>query len=183
MKAVAISAALMGLGLAMASQRTAAPQQAQHRTETFSPFTWVVPEPEYSTVFKDIRGLRNNNPGNIERTGSRWKGMAADQWRDGRFIVFESPEWGIRALGRVLVNYQRLHGLNTVEQIINRWAPTHENNTRSYINAVAQALGVRPDQQIDVQQYLLPLTKAIIHHENGIQPYSDFLLNQGLALV
>ncbi|EDG3210247.1 hypothetical protein B6O47_21255 [Salmonella enterica] len=32
----------------------------------------------------------------------------------------------------ILRNYQRKHGLNTISGIINRWAPTNENNTQAY---------------------------------------------------
>lgn len=170
---------LAGAGLLLASQKAAAVIQNKGSVSAL----WVEPEIRYSDVFSDIRGLRNNNPGNIERNHIGWNGMSQDQSADSRFIVFESPEWGIRALGRVLVNYQKLYGINTVRGLINRWAPTHENDTDSYVNAVASSVGVQADQVITVKDHLLPLSKAIIHHENGIQPYSDALLNQGLALV
>lgn len=136
---------------------------------------------EIAKVYADIRGLRNNNPGNI-RKGDNWQGMAGKQ-PDRSFITFKSPEWGIRAMGKVLINYEKRYGINTVAGIIDRWAPPVENDTTSYIRAVAASIGVKPDEQINVRAHLLPLSKAIIHHENGIQPYSDALLNQGLALV
>ncbi|WP_261840899.1 hypothetical protein [Aliamphritea ceti] len=137
-------------------------------------------------MYADKRGLRNNNPGNIEK-GAAWQGRSKSQ-PDSRFITFKSPEWGIRAMGRILLNYERLHGINTVNGIISRWAPPKkngvvENDTTSYINAVASKLGVSPNQEIKVNNHLKPLVKAIIHHENGLQPYSDALINDGLALV
>lgn len=116
------------------------------------------------------RGIRNNNPGNLERTGTKWKGMAAQQ-SDPRFIVFEAPSWGVRALGRVLKTYES-RGLDTVRAIVNRWAPPIENNTSAYVTAVARALGVSPDQRISVDARLAELAAAIIKHENGQQPYS-----------
>ncbi|ECG1392652.1 TPA_asm: hypothetical protein GNB58_005420 [Salmonella enterica subsp. houtenae serovar 45:g,z51:-] len=75
----------------------------------------------------------------------------------------------------ILRNYQRKHGLNTVTGIINRWAPASENNTQAYINSVAQATGVTPDQRIDTRdsRVMMKMLQAIIKHENGSQPY-DF---------
>ncbi|HFX8036006.1 TPA: hypothetical protein ACIF5E_004931, partial [Escherichia coli] len=43
------------------------------------------------------RGIRNNNPGNLEYSKTNpWVGQTGD---DGRFAKFETPEHGIRALG------------------------------------------------------------------------------------
>lgn len=131
-------------------------------------------------MYSEIRGLRNNNPGNI-RHGAKWQGLA--KGHDPSFATFKSPEYGIRAMAKVLLNYQKLYGINTVAGLIDRWAPPVENDTGSYINAVARSVGVGANQPIVVADHLLPLVKAIVHHENGIQPYSDALINDGLALV
>lgn len=81
------------------------------------------------------RGIRNNNPGNI-RWGSDWKGLKKDgKQQDPSFCVFETPEYGIRALAKLLQNYQLLYGLNTPRKIINRYAPPTENETVSYIDS------------------------------------------------
>ena len=133
------------------------------------------------------RGIRNNNPGNIERTGTQWQGMAPEQ-TDPRFLQFVSPEYGIRAMARILTNYQRLYGLNTVEQIINRWAPPVvngkvENDTGAYIRHVADALGVLPNQPIQVQDHLPQLVAMIIKHENGQQPYDAGTIQRGVAMA
>lgn len=129
------------------------------------------------------RGLRNNNPGNIDRhPDTQWQGAAADQSSDPRFVVFTAPEWGIRAIARLMLTYQNQHGLRTVRALIGRWAPPAENQTTAYVTAVARALGVDPDAEIDVEKtaVMLPLVKAIIEHENGAQPYSDAVLLDGL---
>jgi hypothetical protein len=92
------------------------------------------------------RAVRNQNPGNIN-AGESWEGlmpraqMTPDQAAETRFAVFESPKWGFRALGIILLNYVRLHGLTTVRQIIGRWAPSIENDTGSYVTAVARGVG------------------------------------------
>lgn len=137
------------------------------------------------------RGIRNFNPGNIERTAARWQGMALDQSSDARFIVFSHPVWGIRAIARTLITYQDKHQLRTVRRIIQRWAPNHENDTNAYVASVCKRLGAGPDEAIDVYDYrtMLELVRAIVRHENGPGPlpggdwYGDSLLTDGLSLA
>jgi hypothetical protein len=127
------------------------------------------------------RGIRNNNPGNIEK-GAPWQGLADDQSQDNRFAVFTDPVWGIRALARTLKTYRERHGLETPYEIISRWAPGFENDTDSYARAVANAVGVDPYSPIpNSDRARLDLVKAIIKHENGIQPYPDDLIQEGIA--
>ncbi|EAW5858786.1 structural protein [Salmonella enterica] len=119
------------------------------------------------------RGIRNNNPGNI-RWGDDWKGLVPKSQRtDKDFCQFITPEYGIRAMIVILRNYQRKHGLNTITGIINRWAPTNENNTQACIDSVAKATGTAPDQFVrtDDSRFMMKLLQAIIRHENGEQPY------------
>lgn len=130
------------------------------------------------------RGIRNHNPGNIRRSSDPWQGLAERQG-DVEFFTFKSPIYGIRALARTLVTYQDKHGLRTIRQIIGRWAPPVENNTNAYVRAVAEATDLDADQMLDLHDFdhLFPLTKAIIKHENGQQPYSDAQITKALVLA
>ena len=74
------------------------------------------------------RGLRNNNPGNIDKGRDEWEGQELPG-DDPRFCTFTSMAYGCRALIRTLMTYRMKHGLSTVREIINRWAPPVENNT------------------------------------------------------
>lgn len=139
------------------------------------------------------RGIRNHNPGNIERQpGVRWQGADADQSGDSRFVVFKDPRWGIRAIARTLITYQDKRRarngsrIDSVQEIIDRWAPPHENNTSAYARQVAKALGVGVDDEtIDVYDYrtMRGLVVAIIRHENASQPYSNDIIDAGLQLA
>lgn len=131
------------------------------------------------------RGIRNNNPGNI-RHGQNWQGLNPNGKKiDPYFCVFQTPVAGIRALAKVLINYKKLYGLNTVRQIISRYAPPNENQTTAYIQSVAKQLGVYPDTIIDIEErgVLTVFIKAVIRMENGIQPYSDETIQQGIELA
>lgn len=131
------------------------------------------------------RGIRNNNPGNIEYNGTPWHGLDTAEPSDGRFCRFIGATWGIRALAKVLITYQNVHGLNTVRGMIDRWAPPHENDTGAYVAHVAQQVGVEPDAPIDIHDCGIAskLVTAIIQHENGTQPYNDDVIENGLALA
>lgn len=118
-----------------------------------------------------VRGLRNNNPGNIRKSADKWQGLAAVQ-DDAAFFKFTSASFGVRALGKILQTYRNKYSLRTVRELIGRWAPPNENNTSSYVNSVARALNVQPDEQIDVYARLPDLAAAIIRHENGSNPYT-----------
>ena len=128
------------------------------------------------------RGIRNNNPGNIRLSGTTWQGQVppAEQ-TDDEFVQFTDPKYGIRAMARILNNYA-LRGLNTIREVISTWAPPSENNTESYIHAVAQRLNLSPDSII-VDSAKPALIAAIIQHENGSQPYPVELIKQGISLA
>ena len=135
---------------------------------------------------KQSRGIRNNNPGNIDyNKNNQWRGQISIETSaiNPRFAKFDTPENGIRALAKLLLNYQRLHGLKTVREIINRWAPPVENVTSAYVTACARELGVDQNEVINLsdRRLLKLLTVAIIKHENGSQPYSEFVIDTGIS--
>ncbi len=148
----------------------------------------------YSDILEDhptmpTRGERNNNPGNVDRVPRTiWKGMSPDQSGDHRFVVFTFAVWGIRALAKVLLTYSRVYpqdtpqDIDTVREIINRWAPPKENDTGAYVKAVSAALAVKPDEGIDVtdEAVMCRLVKAIIRRENGRVIYADNLIEDGV---
>jgi len=127
------------------------------------------------------RGIRNNNPGNIRyNSGTQWDGLA-DPPHDGDYCIFSNVRYGIRAMARVLGSYSR-RGVVTIESIISTWAPDSENNTRAYISAVAQRTGFSAGDVLSQKEWPV-LIEAIIHHENGLQPYSMQVIKEGVALA
>jgi hypothetical protein len=130
------------------------------------------------------RGIRNNNPGNIDRTNINWQGMAARQ-DDPRFIVFAAPQWGLRAIAKIIQAYVVKDSCDTFRKVVTRWAPPEENETDDYVADVAARCGVHPDDSVDVRSLacMSALVKAIVWHENGQQPYTDKQIADGLALA
>jgi hypothetical protein len=137
-----------------------------------------------------IRAVRNNNPGNID-AGDHWQGllprsqMAAEQMAEDRFAVFAAPKWGFRALAIILLNYSKVHHINTVTGIIGRWAPANENDTGAYAKDVSDRVGVNPDLALDFTKpdLLAALARAIAIHECGGWFFSDADLRAGVALA
>ena len=124
------------------------------------------------------RGIRNNNPGNIRVSKDQWEGMTGD---DGAFVTFDSPESGVRALAKNLQSYGR-QGYDSIEKIINRWAPPSENETQSYIDSVVSATGIPATQSLDLSNpdTLSALAQAISFHETGSR-YDPEVYQQGVA--
>ena len=124
------------------------------------------------------RGIRNNNPGNIRVSKDQWEGMTGD---DGAFVTFDSPESGVRALGKNLLSYGR-QGYDSIEKIINRWAPPNENDTQAYIDSVVAATGIPATQSLDLSDpdTLSSLAQAISFHETGSR-YNPEVYQQGVA--
>ena len=124
------------------------------------------------------RGIRNNNPGNIRVSKDQWEGMTGD---DGAFVTFDSPESGVRALGKNLLSYGR-QGYDSIEKIINRWAPPNENDTQAYIDSVVAATGIPATQSLDLSDpdTLSSLAQAISFHETGSR-YNPEVYQKGVA--
>jgi hypothetical protein len=112
------------------------------------------------------RGIRNNNPLNIE-DGPFAQSQPGYTGTDGRFATFAAPEHGVAAANALLDSYQKNHGLNTVSGIVNRWAPQGpENDTGAYSTDVAGRMGIGPDDPISPE--MRPqLIAAMAQHENG----------------
>lgn len=115
------------------------------------------------------RGIRNNNPGNIEwieNARARWRGMVS---RDGRYGVFDRPANGIRAIGGELrASIRKGHSL---AQAIEEWAPPTENDTGSYLRHVEALTGYSGAGKLTAS--MIPaVATAIIRHENGTVPYA-----------
>ena len=113
------------------------------------------------------RGIRDNNPGNLQPppglTG--WQGTVG---MDGPFVIFADDTWGLRALALDITNKISKDGLDTITSLITVYAPPSENDTASYIAAVASDTGIGATDQLGTDQdTITSLMRAIINHENG----------------
>lgn len=136
----------------------------------------------------DIRSIRNNNPGNIDRTRTQWEGMSQDQ-TDPRFVTFETPEMGVRAMARTLNTYNTRYNLNTIEGMVSRWAPPNENDTEGYINFVSEKTGIPRNRVVTLQENPEDMKKvitAMIEMEGGQESANYFnsrIVDRGVNLA
>lgn len=115
-----------------------------------------------------VRSFRNNNFGNIKYVGQSDASLeAANSEGKQTFAKYDSPEEGMRGLANQLssyaegtssaVNYQKL---DTVRDIITRFAPSGENDTEGYISNLSKGLGVRENDRLDLSNPAI-MTKMI----------------------
>lgn len=141
------------------------------------------PSPAASSGDKSLpRGIRNNNPGNLNFAGQA--GATKEGGPNGRFAVFGSMQEGVAALVRQIGLYVK-RGRNTIRKILEVYAPPGENNTNAYIAAVSKALGIGPDDALDTEnaQQVMGLVRAITNHENGKGFVSDADIAGGFQLA
>ncbi len=82
------------------------------------------------------RGYRNNNPLNIRISANNWKGEIKPSG-DKSFCQFETMAYGFRAALVCIRTYITKHKCQTLQAIINRWAPwTDGNNPVRYAQRV-----------------------------------------------
>lgn len=113
------------------------------------------------------RGIKNNNPGNLIKTNIPWKGKTV--CADKRFECFTSPYFGVRAMVKTLITYHTKYGLHSIQGIVNRWSPPHENNTTSFVDYITHRIG---STETGFYNKLPSLVYHMIRFESGENPYS-----------
>ena len=78
--------------------------------------------------------------------------------------------YGYRAMFMLLGSYQRRHKLNTLREMLMRYAPPTENMTSGYISFVAERTGIDADAHLDTrsERDMLPIVAAMSEIENGV---------------
>nr|WP_237733180.1 structural protein [Vibrio fluvialis] len=128
------------------------------------------------------RGVRANNPLNIESNpANNWLGKVTPSV-DSRFETFRAPEYGFRAGAILLRNtYQGRYGLETVREIIHKFAPSHENDSDHYAGFVAGQLGTSPDAPINLQSDAM--LARMLHAMSVMEVGRHYSLEQALEGV
>lgn len=123
------------------------------------------------------RGLRNCNPGNIRRSKVHYLGEVRPS-QDNDFKQFESMAYGYRAMFVLLDSYRRRYALNTLRQMLNRYAPPSENFTEGYIRFVSQKTGILPDEELNTrsERDMVPIISAMSEIENGVSADRSMVL-------
>lgn len=130
-------------------------------------------------------GLRNNNPGNIEfgPFAKKWGGELGE---GGRFASFPMMSDGFRVLCELLQAYyaiKRPDRIDTIKEVVNRWAPSNENNVKAYIADLCATTGLEEDDRLSFDDYntLWWLSFAIAEHENGKSAVAEYVSNDDVS--
>lgn len=121
------------------------------------------------------RGIRNNNPLNI-RIGNKWRGEVESP-NDPYFEQFTCMHYGLRAGFVLLRRYIERYHLNTVTEIVSRWAPSTENATASYISQVCERMDVSPFEKLKFsdRKTMVALVDAMVLMECGTTISNDLI--------
>lgn len=115
-------------------------------------------------------GLRQNNPGNIRPGG----GFFGETDAANGYASFETEQLGLRALARLLNTYGTKYNINTIEDLVERYAPPSDNpdSYQNYIDFLSEELGVGADEEFDLVSRREDLIPAIVAFEQG-RDYGD----------
>ena len=136
-------------------------EQEQEQEKAAASTTSTTPMSQYTADGqKKTRGERNNNPGNVRASPWTKKQPGYVGEDSGGFAIFDTPESGRAVQNQLLSNYggqaekgktsPRGYPLNTVRGIVDKWAPTNENQTDTYIDFVSKKSGLDPDKPLDM---------------------------------
>lgn len=148
----------------------------------------VEPEPEVEqeapSVFEPTRGVKNNNPGNIEKNPNNdWRGKI--KGNDPRFETFRTPEEGISAIPKTLRTYITKRKLTSVDTMIRRWSATDQDSYVRYVENAMHKAGLPTEitDGVDRDKFLRVMTKAIVQFENAGYEYPSNVMDKAFSIA
>ena len=119
-----------------------------------------------------VQRALQTNPGAL-KDGSFARSQPGYAGSSGGFATFSTPELGIRAQETLLKAAYVRKGFNTIDKIINKYAPTGEENSpasvASYKNYIAQRTGIGVNTPITAAQ-VPAVAAAMREFETGNRP-------------
>ena len=136
--------------------------------------------PKVADKVLNTSGYKGCNPLNVRFSSDKWRGSIGQS--DNGYVIFSTPMDGVRAAATVIKNYGTKYGINTVRDIVSRYAPASENPTDDYIANVCKGTGYQPDEKLDTKnpEVLKKLVTAMMKQEIGDVPYSEETINEGV---
>lgn len=138
------------------------------------------PSPHAST--KKTRAERNFNPGNLNYAGQA--GASLEAGSNARFAKFNSEEEGIAALVRQLRLYQQ-RGIDTIGEIVKKYAPPSENDTQAYVANMARWTGLSADEKLNFNdtETVRRMVEGISRKEGRYTPLTEGQIMSGINLA
>lgn len=114
---------------------------------------------------------RAKNPGAVFWDGSSdWQGMDKSKTKKNQIIYFTDEEKGIRCCCMVLKNYKKKHGIDTLQKVFERYAPSGHgaNNPLYYAEYIADKLRIGINDKIDLDGNRT-LLAAVAYHIHSME--------------
>lgn len=107
----------------------------------------------------------NRNLCNIKSlsNGQVWEGQIGTD-RFGH-AIFRHSAYSVRACALVLKSYERKHKIQTVKDLVYRFA---EGNREPYIKHLCKILDVKPEEKISLTKRMPELLRGIVRFETGL---------------
>lgn len=136
-----------------------------------------------SSEKKLARGLRNCNPLNI-KIGNDWKGERKVN-TDGVFEQFISMEYGYRAGFYILFKYVRKYKRDTINAIIDSWAPDGEPYQSNYKAKVASVANIGVHDRVDAfdKDLMCAIARGMTMVENGTSDIDEIAISNGYDMA
>lgn len=120
---------------------------------------------------RNTLGYSLNNPGNIRKSSTQFPGEVDSPQA---FKKFSSMQYGFCAMATLLHRYVN-NGYNTIDKIINRYAPASDgNNPKHYAATVAKQANVKIDKVLSETDFsngnMLNIMYAMTKVEQGYAP-------------
>lgn len=113
-----------------------------------------------------------NNPLNIRYNLTLWLGLSGV---NHGFCEFDELQYGLRAGLRIMDTYRRKYGLDTVEKIIKRFAPSYENDTKAYISFVCKKCGFIKNERLVSNEQYCQLISVMCLFESSFPVSADYI--------
>lgn len=104
-----------------------------------------------------------------------WNGQVGAD--DDGFCIFADRRFGYRAAFKILNTYLVKYNVYELCDIIERWAPSTENNTEAYIKAVCEYTGFDRHKNIVTKNECISLIRAMAKVEIGIK-WANFIFEE-----
>lgn len=116
--------------------------------------------------------IAKNNPLNIRYSARQtWQGQTG---QNKGFVVFDTLEHGYRAALVLLFNYHKA-GYDTIEKIVNRWAPPTENNTNLYVEFVERMTCIGREERLLSRWSICSVCCRMAQMETNSRPEVQYL--------
>ena len=133
-------------------------------------------------------GYRANNPMDVTSDPTTlkndpWVGQVGVVYSSDSshcFAVFDSVANGVRCGAHVVLGYQKNDGINTLQGLVDRFAPSSDNNPSDYAAELADYVGRGKDESISFDEYLETICRGIVQREQSLDLVTDAEYTAGI---